>query len=369
MTYTFPNTVIFSTPGSTTWAPPAGVRAIQLVMIGGGGGGGGGGAGGSSANAAGGGGGASGGYGASGELIKFANVPVIPGATYNIQVGGFGAGGSAGVSNGPGGYGNSGNPSVFRYPGGQTYTANGGLGGVSGTAGNQAFISNPGASSSVTVNYNYNMDGSQGGLAGGTPTGGSNPSSHVNPATLPSANGFSIYSIFTDYDLTPLSSASYALGPFVNNFSQTINGVKTNQAIDVSLSQMAYANQQAGSSFTSAGGAGGVLAVTNPIPLYMIGVDISTLSSSGIIFPSIESSFGGQLGTGNVGNVGGTPNSSYVIQWNNTATVFGFGAGGLGGPGGGGGGNFNFGSNTNYAAGNGFQGDRGLSGMVMISWK
>jgi hypothetical protein len=74
----------FTATGPGTWTAPAGVRSVSVVAIGGGGGGGG-----SSGNAGGGGGGA---------LTYANNIPVTPGAVYNLNVGTGGTIGNTGQS-------------------------------------------------------------------------------------------------------------------------------------------------------------------------------------------------------------------------------------------------------------------------------
>ena len=77
----------YSTPGTYTWTPPAGITSISAVVVGGGGGGGGDGSGGTAWNGSGGGG---------GGLAYANNIPVTPGTTYSYQVGAAGAAGLPG---------------------------------------------------------------------------------------------------------------------------------------------------------------------------------------------------------------------------------------------------------------------------------
>ncbi|CAB4163120.1 hypothetical protein UFOVP802_1, partial [uncultured Caudovirales phage] len=69
------------TTGATTWTAPAGVYAIDCLLVAGGGGGGGV----STANCSGGGGGG-------GQVIK-KTLTVVPGTSYTVTIGGGGAGG------------------------------------------------------------------------------------------------------------------------------------------------------------------------------------------------------------------------------------------------------------------------------------
>ena len=142
---------IFTTPGSSTWTCPFGVGSVSVVCIGGGGGGGSGGAG-----AAGGG----------GALTYADNISVIPGTTYDIQVG------SAGAVNGSGGTSWF-NSSSFLY-------ANGGNAGASATAitlqpVNQTTFSPSATASLFTVPTSVTSICAVtigGGASGSTPSGG-----------------------------------------------------------------------------------------------------------------------------------------------------------------------------------------------------
>ena len=125
---------LFTTPGTTTWTAPAGVFNVSAVAIGGGG------AGGSSSSTNSGGGG--------GGLAWVNNIPVVPGQTYNVQVGDNG-----GVLGGAGGDSYFINTSTVKGGGGRN---TGGLGA-------------PGAAGTFTVTTAY---GTSGGGVGGT--GGSN---------------------------------------------------------------------------------------------------------------------------------------------------------------------------------------------------
>ncbi len=145
---------------STTWTCPAGVSQITIELWGGGGGGGGGcgncnntvcvqsftr--------------GRAGGNGGSGGYIK-ANINVVPGTSYSIQVGNGGSGGAAGntfyTGCNAGGTGGSGGNTSFNG----IVVANGGTGGEGAVAltGNCSNAAN-GTNASI-INYNYPVDNS-----------------------------------------------------------------------------------------------------------------------------------------------------------------------------------------------------------------
>jgi hypothetical protein len=84
------STSVFSTPGSSSWTVPAGVKSVNVLVVGGGGGGGG-----SSDRTAGGGG--------AGGFRCVESVPVTPGQVIPISVGAGGGGGSGGSAGGLGG--------------------------------------------------------------------------------------------------------------------------------------------------------------------------------------------------------------------------------------------------------------------------
>lgn len=113
--------VAFTTVGTTSWTPPAGVTSVQVLVVGGGGGGGG-------ANIA----AYCGGGGGAGGVIYNAAYGVTPGTPVSITVGGGGAGGSAGNS------GSNGGNSIFG-----TITATGG-GRGSGTGGTGSSVGGSG---------------------------------------------------------------------------------------------------------------------------------------------------------------------------------------------------------------------------------
>lgn len=135
----------FTVPGSGTYTPPAGVRAILVEGVGGGGGGGGAdGQGTGTAAMAGSGGG--GGY-----FLKFLTSLA---ASYSYAVGSGGNGGSAGANNG-----GSGNSTTFSASG-VSLTANGGLGGPGSTGGTSlAGVGGTGGSSS---GGDINLEGGNG---------------------------------------------------------------------------------------------------------------------------------------------------------------------------------------------------------------
>ena len=119
----------YSTPGTYSWVPPAGITSISAVVVGGGGGGGANGSGGSAWNGSGGGGGG----------LAYANsIPVSSGTTYTVQVG---AGGTADNDGGISWF----NSSTYLY-------ANGGKKGVGGSTSNavgQTTLTTTGAGSWV----------------------------------------------------------------------------------------------------------------------------------------------------------------------------------------------------------------------------
>lgn len=128
------STKLFTSSG--TWVAPAGVTQIILRGIGAGGGGGGGGGG--DVNVAG-----AGGAGGGGAQQGRAVVTVIPGVTYNVNVGlggVFGAGGGNTIISGPGGNGSDGQDTTFAAPGPTTLAtfrgADGCFGGQNATEAN-----------------------------------------------------------------------------------------------------------------------------------------------------------------------------------------------------------------------------------------
>ena len=153
----------FTTPGTFSWTPPAGVTSVCVICVGGGGGGGG---------SAGGNIGPQGGSG--GGLSWRNNITVIPGAVnVDLIVGDGGAGGSSGNT------GASGGGSFFRIGGSSYVRANGGTGGQRTSSGRQSGGTG-GTNTSPTVGSNggggnggyggygdYNSAGGAGGGAGG----------------------------------------------------------------------------------------------------------------------------------------------------------------------------------------------------------
>ena len=164
----------FTTPGATTWTAPTGVTSVSVVAIGGGGGGTGG-----SASTSGGGGGA---------LGWKNSIPVVPGTSYNIQVGSGGAIGAYG------GNGTAGGESYFQLSTGpvqadggsggqQTYTNRvpavyigdgGGNGGLTGSG--SAYASGGGGAGGYSGNGGSSTDSAfddgEDGLGGGGGAGG-----------------------------------------------------------------------------------------------------------------------------------------------------------------------------------------------------
>ena len=138
----------FTIVGSRTFVPPAGVSAVDVLVVAGGGGGGG-----SSYSLGGGGGGGAGG-------LRYATgVAVTPGQPYTIVVGGGGAAGNAG----PGAVG--GGSSAIGY------AANGGGGGGSGNTG--GVPSSGGSGGGAGYNGYYSQTGAAG-IAGQGYAGGDN---------------------------------------------------------------------------------------------------------------------------------------------------------------------------------------------------
>lgn len=382
MTYYPRNSTLFFTAGQYNWIAPPGVKYINLTLIGGGagGGGGGGGGGGNSYYATGGGGGASGPVGNSGDLITFRALKVVPNQTYVINVGAAGAGGAGGSGGAPsftpatssdgnfGLAGTNGGDSSFTFPNGFSYIAYGGI-----ATSNQA---GPGGGCDFFPGNQGNSTGdpgSQYGSFGGNTSSGS----LINYAAPPN----NLYNIYTDIDLSPSSETFAISGPMdlstVGNFLACL----TNYCQDEGTRTFSYNMQAAGIAFTSfsdylnvgMGGPGGIIQLNNSLPLYMPGVDITQFTNGTILFPGLYSNNGIGLGNGdsNTGSPGTTPQSSYICFWSNgNATKLGYGAGGIGGPGGGGGYglNSNFETTTATAGGNGYQGDQGLPGVVMIEW-
>lgn len=140
-----PTITQFTTVGTTSWTAPSGVTSVEYLVVGGGGGGGG-----SYDTGAGGGGG--------GGLVLYGTRSVVPGTSYEIEVGDGGAGG-IGVGNGGGdGTSYAGNASKF-----DTIIANG------GGAGNGSLIDRTGAGGEQG---NADTLTAPTGGKGGRPTGG-----------------------------------------------------------------------------------------------------------------------------------------------------------------------------------------------------
>jgi hypothetical protein len=355
---------IFSTPGTFFWTCPVNVKYVDI----------------------------SGGCGVSGSLTTLKYVPVTPGVSYSVTVGNYGTTGSAGsggnggssliagTSGGTGGVGGAGGNSIFTFPNGMRLFALGGAAGLGGNGGGFGTGSAAGAGGTSQNTYTYTSfnfqpsypaspigsDGSQAGTTGGV---------GLVTATGSQINEFFIYRIYTDVaDSVTAYPATYQYyGPFGRPgiLSLLVSG---NTIIDTSVpltGSVIGASSRLGS---FGGGAGGIMALINPIPLYMIGIDFNTITSGNkLILPFINSNSSNGLGNGgdSSGGSGATPTSAVspsnvgVAMWSDAnATVLGYGAGGIGGPGGGGGSHGGF---TGGAGGSGYHGDQGLPGAVIIS--
>lgn len=173
-------TDIYTSTGNTTWTVPAGVTAVEVLIVGGGGGSGGGG------NT-----GYHGGGGGGGGVVYHPNFAVTPGANITITVGG---GGSAGAQSGDSGFrGTNGGNSAFGTlianggGGGGGNSASGGLAGGSGGGGNlysgAGGASNQPTYTGATVYGNSGGSGQSdygsGGGGGGAGSTGGNGSSNI----------------------------------------------------------------------------------------------------------------------------------------------------------------------------------------------
>jgi len=442
---------VFPTHGSYYWVCPPDVNYVDMVLIGAGGSGGGGGSGGTSVShsggAFGGGGGCAGGHGGSGILNKYQSVKVVPGQTYLVTVGAAavsGGAGGIGSSNTSGGNGTAGAASSFAFPNGIVLKAAGGVAGIGGPHGGNASGSANGIGGSTnSPSTNLQIPGNDGQQSGVT-AGGGTPVLSNAPLDSTGVQSY-IYQIYTDISYTPVLAGQFT------NFSPFGSGTGTpsfpsfatgNSVYDVGLNAaVSESGTNSGSGPVSqGGGAGGIVYQSLPMPLYLVGVDFSSLptatigpSSSGatlptpvinvffstgtfttsgimlitnssgvqavsytgisgnsitgctggtgtilsgdpvvngISLPAIVSNEGTGLGNGgNAATNGSSPSASSFRFWvDGTATKIGFGAGGLGGPGAGGGGGGNSAGNFASVGGNGYHGDIGLGGLVMISW-
>jgi hypothetical protein len=369
MSYNPNRKVVFPSSGNYTWVCPIDVNYVNIVLVGAGGGGGGGGAGGTSVSHGGGGyaggGGCAGGHGGSGIFNSYQSIKVSPGQTYPITVGTSGTSGAAGLGSGPssGGNGGAGGFSSFTFPNGIILKAAGGPAGVGGPHGANATTGGNGAGGATgTPSQNLasaGLDGQQAGLAGG---GSINISSAPEDAT--SFQSY-LYQIYTDVSFTPLLAGQLPnFYPFGNSPSFTSGNVCNDTGGVIT----ALTESGTGISGSYGGGAGGIMYLSEPIPLYWTSVDFSAHST--IRLPSVFSASLAGLGNGGApATAGSAPLSSNVYFWvDSTATQIGFGAGGLGGPGGGGGGGGTVSGNASSLGGSGYHGDIGLGGLVTISW-